>query len=399
VLRHWGRHAEARDQLTAAVEVLQADPDTDTVRAMAELAGVAVFAGAPDAGKLSAEALTLGQALGVDAGQFVVLFVLRGIYLSTNGKRREAVAYYREAARLADDTGDYIALGRALLNLADDLTITDPAAAAEAARTAAGHLRRAGNWDYLSYAITNLAQALLMLGDWDTAEEELNQAADSSGQADRGQIACYRAWLAALRGDTATSEKIMAGLRDLRGSEDPQEKALVSIVEAFAAAARGQPKDALRHARETLARAAALGISFEYLRWAWPLAARATFDLGDIASTRELLILFDDSPPGHLAPMQKAERDLVRARLATSDGDQDATASFATAISRLREHSTPYHLAHGLLDHAQHLTHLGDTDVAEAAIAEARGIAERLRCQPLLDRAADLIPARPPVQT
>jgi len=398
VLRHWGRHAEARDQLTAAVEVLQADPDTDTVRAIAELAGVAVFAGSSDAGELSAEALTLSQALGVDVGQFVLPFLLRGIYLKATGKRREAVAYYREAARLAEETGDNMALGRALLNLADALAVTDPAAAAEAARTAAGHLRPAGHWDYLTFAITNLAQALLMLGEWDTAEEELTQAADSSGQAGRDQIACYRAWLAALRGDIATSETIIAGLRDLRASEDPQEKSLVSMVEAFAAAAGGQPEDALRHARETLAHGTALGISFESMRWAWPLAARAAFDVGDTATTRELLALLDSSPPGHLAPMQKAERNLVRARLAASEGDQATRASFAAAISRLREHSTPYHLAHGLLDDAQYLTQLGDIDAAEAAIAEARGIAERLRCQPLLDRAADLTPARPPVQ-
>jgi tetratricopeptide (TPR) repeat protein len=33
-LRRWGRFAEARDQLTAAVEVLRTDPDTDTVNAL-----------------------------------------------------------------------------------------------------------------------------------------------------------------------------------------------------------------------------------------------------------------------------------------------------------------------------------------------------------------------------
>ena len=64
-LRLWGHHAEAREQLTAAVEVLRADPDTDTVRALEQLAALEVFAGSPDADRLSTEALTLGQALGV----------------------------------------------------------------------------------------------------------------------------------------------------------------------------------------------------------------------------------------------------------------------------------------------------------------------------------------------
>ena len=95
--------------------------------------------------------------------------------------------------------------------------------------------------------------------------------------------------------------------------------------------------------------------------------------------------------------MQRAERDLVRARLAATGGDPAAAASFVAAISGLRELSTPYHLAHGLLDHAGYLTRLGNTQAAAAAIGEARDIADNLRCQPLLDRAADITPAQSPV--
>jgi hypothetical protein len=112
------------------------------------------------------------------------------------------------------------------------------------------------------------------------------------------------------------------------------------------------------------------------LRWAWPLAVRCAHDLGDTAG---------------------------------------ATASFTAAIASLREQSTPYHLAHGLLDHAEYLAATAaSTEVATAtagtkaapgigaiadigatsgigaaalAIAEVRDIACRLRCQPLLNRA------------
>ena len=54
----------------------------------------------------------------------------------------------------------------------------------------------------------------------------------------------------------------------------------------------------------------------------------------------------------------------------------DSGAAFADAIAGLHQHSTPYHLAHGLLDQA-----------AAAATGEAACIARRLGCQPLLDRA------------
>ena len=166
-------------------------------------------------------------------------------------------------------------LGRALLNLSD-IAGWSPTRqpAAEAARTAAGHLRRVGARDYLAVAIANLAQALLMLGDWDAAEAELAQAADSDGLADYEFLACYRGWLAALRGDAATAETMLAGLPDLRASEDPQDKALISLAEAFTAAARRQPQAALRHARAALAHAGALGISHDSCagRGRWPPA-------------------------------------------------------------------------------------------------------------------------------
>ena len=234
-----------------------------------------------------------------------------------------------------------------------------------------------------------------MTGDWDTAEAELAQAIDADGLADMESLACYRAWLAALRGDTPAAQAALAGLGDLRASEDPQDQALIAVAEAFTAAARRQPAAALRHARTALGHAGALGISHEYLRWAWPLAARAAHDLADTATAAELLALLDGYRPGQLAPMQRAERDLARARLTAADGGPDAAAAFAAAITGLRQHSTPYHLAHGLLDHAEHLLRLGDDEAAEAAISEARDIAARLGCQPLLDRAADLTRERP----
>jgi class 3 adenylate cyclase len=393
-LRYRGRHGEAHEQLTAAVAVLRADPDTDTVQALGELAALEVFAGAPEADALSAEALAVGQALAVDDAALAGLFVTRGFCHGFAGRRPEAAAYFREAARLAELAGDTVRLARALLSLSDILTGTDPAAGAEAARAAAAHLRRAGDRNHLATAVANLAQALLMTGDWDSAEAELAHALGADGLADIEYLACYRAWLAALRGDALVAQAALAGLGDLRASEDPQDQATIAVAEAFTAAACGQPAAALRCARAVLGHAGALGIGQEYLRWAWPLAARAAHDLSDAATTADLLAMLDGSRPGELAPMQRAERDLARARLTTPEADPASGAAWTAAIDGLRQHSTPYHLAHGLLDHAGHLLRTGDAEAAEAAIAEARDIADRLRCQPLLDRAGHIQPAR-----
>jgi class 3 adenylate cyclase/predicted ATPase len=394
-LRLWGRHAQAREQLTAAVAVLREDPDTDTVRALGELARLEVFAGSPEAQALSAEALALGQDLAVDEATLAGLFTTRGIGHGFAGRRPEAASYLREAARLAGQAGDNVLLGRALFNLSDMVTGTDPAAGAEAAQAAAAQLRRTGARLMLGIAIGNLAQALLMTGDWGAARAELAQAADADGLADIEILACYRALVAALRGEAPAAQAILAGLSGLRASEDPQDQAFIAVAEAFTAAAFGQPASALRHARAALDHAGVLGISAEDLRWAWPLAARAAHDLADSATETELLALLDGYRPGRLAPMLRAERDLARARLAAARSDSDAGPAFAAAVAALRQRSTPYHLAHGLLDHAGHLLRTGDTEAAGAAISEARGIAQRLGCQPLLDRADTTQPARP----
>ena len=79
---------------------------------------------------------------------------------------------------------------------------------------------------------------------------------------------------------------------------------------------------------------------------------------------------------------------------ALSSAARAAAASFAAAISSLRERGTPYHLAHGLLDHAEYLARDGDADGAAQAITEARDVARHLRCPPLLDR-ADAVEAAP----
>jgi class 3 adenylate cyclase len=397
-LRHWGRFGEARDQLTPALAVLRDDPDADTVRALNEVAAVEVFAGTPEADALSVEALVLGQALAVDDATLAGLFVTRGICTGLADRRAESAAYLREAARLAGLAGDTLLLSRALLNLADSVTRADPAAGAAAAREAAAHARQVGARDYLAFAVVNLAQALLMLGDWDTAAAELDQVAGADGVAHVGTLASYRAWMAALRGDVPAAQAALAALDELWPSEDNQDQATIALVEAFTAAARHQPAAALGSARVALDYVATLGIGHECPRWAWALAARAAWDLADTEATAELLALLDSYRPGELTPMLRAERDLARARLATlGDGQDDAGAALASAVAGLRQQSSPYHLAGGLLDHAVWLTARGDTQGAAAAISEATAIAAKLGCQPLLGRAASLASAGTPL--
>ena len=62
------------------------------MRALNNLAAVEVFAGSGGADRLSAEALTLGQALGVGDGELSRLFNTRGTYLATTNRLDEAAS-------------------------------------------------------------------------------------------------------------------------------------------------------------------------------------------------------------------------------------------------------------------------------------------------------------------
>ncbi len=391
-LRRLGRHTEAREQLTAALKVLRPEPDTDTVRVLQDLASLEIFAGSPEADRLTTEALILGQDLGADTTRLAKLFATRGIYLHFAARSTEGIAYFAQAVRLAEQAGDNAIVGGVLLNLAEVLSGTDPGPAAETARTAAGHLRQVGDRPMLSGAIENLAHALLLLGDWDAAADALASATDADGLHGIEFLAGDRAFLAALRGDTSIAAAVLEGLETMRASEDHQDQAMIAVVEALLAAARSQPDKALAHARRVLAHAGALGIRHTVMFWAWPLAARAAHDLHDTTAAGELFAMLDALPPGRIPPILRAERDLARARLAVRAGDPDAGAALA-AIASLREHSTPYHLAHGLLDLGERLLGQDEQHRAGQAVAEAEEIAGRLRCQPLLDRAAALMPA------
>ena len=83
-----------------------------------------------------------------------------------------------------------------------------------------------------------------------------------------------------MRGDTVTASAMLAAVRDW--GEEPQQQAAISLIGAYIAVARGQPENALRHAREVLTHADALGLA--YVAYAWPLAARTAFELTDTLS-------------------------------------------------------------------------------------------------------------------
>lgn len=388
-LQRSGRLREAREELVAAVGVLSENPDLDSLQALLWLVGVDTFSGSPEGEARANEALVLAQSLGPPPSVLARAFVSRGIWLSVAGRRAEAAMHLREADRLGEQAGDNGPRAPALLNLSDILLVDDPVAALAAARQAVELNRQAGDRPLLSAACWNLVLAHLTLGEWDAAVETLSDLAPD-GLDTIIDAVISSAWITAIRGDGELAVRMLDALAEVDLTEDHQTRAQRDVAYGFAAVANRDPAEALRHGMDALSVIDKVGPASETIRWGWPLAARAAYELGDSAAVRALLARVSGYRSGELAPMMLAERSLVAARLAAVGEDPDADAMFTDAIAALRATSTPYHLAHGLLDHAALLAMNGDGPSATLAVAEAREIAERLRCRPLSDRVGEV---------
>ena len=386
ILQFAGRSAAARDELRAAVSVLRADPDPDTVEALRRLATIEVFSGNLEAGKqLVEEALELAQAVDVDTLAVARLFDAKGHAAVFANRQIEAAIYYEAAAHVAERAGSPGTVAVAQHNLADILARTDPRRAVEVGRSAAEHARRTGRRPSLGLAVANLAIALLELGEWDDAEKELRLALEVDHVDDEDAFR-LTGWLAGLRGDPIAAAAALEQLSESRVNEEPQMQASVLFLESLIGLSRGDVKGALSKAMAVLDKCAAIGIGHESQRWAWPLAARAARALGDTAALRALLPVLDAHPLGHLPPVLRANGRLLRALLQADAQEEGGLAGVGEAVVTLRGVGNPYQLAHGLIDYAGVLARDGEPG-DDVALAEAREIAKRLRCTALLARA------------
>jgi hypothetical protein len=368
------------------------------VRAVSTLGALQTFEGMPGADRLLDEALMLAQGLGLGPEELCGVFMHRGIWFANADRNAEATMHHREAIRLAEIAGKSRVAGISWLNLGSVLCAYDPVASVEASRQSVTVLRRLGERYAIAISMGNLCTALLATDDWDEVARVLSEDAVADGTDQLDQTRLSVVMLAALRGDVETAQRVLDEMDQFAASEDLQERSSVAMCRTLAAAAAGQASEALRHGRDTLRYAETLGIGHDSMRWAWPCAARAAHELGDYDAERELVALLDSYLPGRVPPMLRAERELVRARLAAIGDQGEAEALFAAAIESLRAQSTPYHLAHGLLDHAEFLIGAGDEVAAEVAVAEATEVGERLGCPPLVERAEALAADRLPVR-
>ncbi|MFZ0666636.1 MAG: adenylate/guanylate cyclase domain-containing protein, partial [Acidimicrobiales bacterium] len=277
VLRATGRLTEALELVESALSVLRPQPDSDTVRALYVLATIQTFSGDSDVDRTSADALELGQALEVDVGLLCDLFIGRGLAVGWINRRHEAIAHLEYAASLAQKIPDLSRESRALLNLGEMIVRSDPTTAAEVAKRSFNLAVRAGDVRLVEISSVNIGEALLLTGDWDGALSALKDAIDRQGPDHALFCRVLRVQLCALRGDVETAEDL-SYLDPMRTIDDPQQRAIFGVSDAFLLAAAGHNAEALKRVREVFSYAPALGIGFNPFQWAWPLGAQLALD-------------------------------------------------------------------------------------------------------------------------
>src|ERR1051325_2797428 len=88
--------------------------------------------------------------------------------------------------------------------------------------------------------------------------------------------------------------------------------------------------------------------------------------------------------------MVQSERALTLARIAAQTGAPAHEELFESAVAMMRTLGTPYHLAQGLLDYAEHMGGTGRAAQAVPRVEEAQRIGERLGAVTLVARAVDV---------
>jgi hypothetical protein len=236
----------------------------------------------------------------------------------------------------------------------------------------------------------------LLTGDWDKAEESFTSLDEPS------TLPYSAVLLRAFRGDLEGVDALLPANEQVwLETEEPQEIAVAATALAAAATCAGEHSRILTHAQRALSHADALGLRNEGVRWAWPLAGDAALALGELTLVEHLIQWLDDHPLGQVPAVLRAESLRVKAKLLVARNDPHADAAFEDAIRAFRELKSPYHLAVGLLDQAQHAVST-DPGASQQLAAEADAIARRLGADPLRKRAQALlidgsasVPAKP----
>jgi predicted ATPase len=307
------------------------------------------------------------------------LLITRGTALSSLGRTYEGLGAIEAGRLLAAENGLVTTEARALTNVSGPLLDHDPRATLEAARAAVALARRIGSRPAESMAVSNLAEAARLTGDWDLAVRELRRLEASPSEELRILVLVSLVVFAAARGEDVAErvEQVRSIQRSRLEDGEPEFEAFLHGLEAAVAGPAGRYGEAAR-AMIAAARLDPYNATTDYGEAiVWALLAR------DPDLVRETLAGLDGT--GAHGNMVTLSRRLGRAGLAALEGRTDEARSlFREVGDAYRRAELPYPVARTGLVMAVCL----DPSLPDvrAATDEARAIFERLGAGRLIER-------------
>ena len=350
-------------------------------------------------------ALAIAQAAGARREEGSILATLCAS-LAAAGDSAAGIAAGREALRIAKERGDVEELARAYVNLGETLDWAGRVEeAAETARAGTAKALEAGYGSIAGLLAGDRAVRLLRLGRWDEADAVLAAGLDAAPAGiSAGAALTVRSTLDLLRGQFEEAEARMDE------AERAQEHGVGSMWTGPIAAARaelalwrGAPAEACDIFGRFLDQLDPGDQDPFYLTPVLSLATRAAADVavaaratGDAAGERaavELATALVDRarwlvrpeafPRGHCPPEAEINAATAAAELARAQGAGEVEA-WRDVAARWRAFGAPYAAAYGQWRLAEAILATGGarTD-AQEALAEAHGVAARVRARPL----------------
>ncbi len=376
---HWQLHEPRRalELLEGAYAVLASGPrDEAFAPVAAELGRTQFFLGDLDAARATIEAAldvaerlwlpeTLSQALNT-----------AGLIRSFSGGWEEGYALIKRALEIALENDLSSAALRAYNNLGDMLDRRDRyEEALDFLRPAVALARKVGERGNEWRLLGEMASMLERLGRRDESEAVLAEIPEEGRPF--GSAYALPILFAITDGDAAEARRLHEELPIGRGEDaDEQDRLGYLVLEAMIANAEGRHEAALEAAITTtehrLSSVAQIG---------WEQALVAAHHLGRDDVLRQLVDRIDQLPPGHQPPTLRAHALRYRAHL----GDEPDQ-RFRSSAAVFREYGVAVSAAQVQTEHSEWLAAQGRLDEAEALLAEARPVFERVRAQGWLER-------------
>jgi class 3 adenylate cyclase/tetratricopeptide (TPR) repeat protein len=243
--------------------------------------------------------------------------------------------------------------------------------------------RRAGERSWEWTFLIGRGGSLAVAGRWDEAlrdAAEIEQTAETEFA--QGLALGLAAPIHCERGAPEKARQLLTRHAAIAESGNPDFVVGYKITEARVVLAEGRSSEALAIAEDLLAGPRSTGTTSWNFKTALTEALTAAAACGDTDTTRRLLAMLDELPPGQLTPYLRA----VRARFRAQIDPEEADGLFAHAAQTLAGLERPFDRAVVQLEHGEWLTAQGRAQDAEPLLGEARETFERLEAKPWLER-------------